>query len=218
MKINLFANWSVSLFLILTLMPNLPLQAQEKDWGVWTKIGGEHNIMPNLVVSSNLEWRTKNALKKTDRWGLDICGKYAISSWLKIGAGYEVHYRNRGEIGWKFRHRYHADGTIYLRFLKYRISLRERFQHTFAHGEQELFLRSRVKWEYCVSKCLQPYVSVEMYNGLNSDDHFSMRRVRYRGGITFSLSSSWKMELFYCRQWEADNRKNVLGMAYVYSY
>lgn len=49
----------------------------------------------------------KDDLGKTDRWGLDVGGAYSVLPFLKVAAGYEIHYRNRGEAGWKFRHRYH---------------------------------------------------------------------------------------------------------------
>ena len=69
-------------------------------------------VKPAFTLSGKLEWRTKDDLGKTDRWGLDVGGAYSVLPFLKVAAGYEIHYRNRGEAGWKFRHRYHFDGTL----------------------------------------------------------------------------------------------------------
>ena len=151
-------------------------------------VGFEYKLKPALTVSGALEWRTKDDLGKTDRWGLKVGGSYKPLSFLKLGAGYETHYRNRGTDGWKFRHRYHVDGTLSARAQRVKLSLRERFQHTFDGHTDELRLRSRAKVAYDIPKCkLEPYASAEMYNGLNRTEHFGVKRMRYRGGITVAL-------------------------------
>ena len=124
-------------------------------------------------------------------------GHTLYSLFLKIAAGYEVHYRNRGEAGWKFRHRYHFDGTLSTRVHRLKVSLRERFQHTFDSNNDELRWRSRVKLAYDIPKCkIEPYASVEMYNGLNRGEKFDVQRMRYRGGVVLPLSSDWEADVF----------------------
>ena len=72
-----------------------------------------------------------------------------------------------GADGWKFRHRYRLEGTLSARVQRVKLSLRERFQHTFDGHRDEFRLRSRAKFAYDIPKCkLEPYASVEMYNGL----------------------------------------------------
>lgn len=160
--------------------------AQEADHTTWVKVGVKHEVLPKLVLSGNLEWRTEDDLSRTDRWGLDVGGSYKLLPFLKVGAGYEVHYRNLEEDGWKFRHRYHADGTLSHRVRRLKLSLRERFQHTFSAEEKEFRLRSRLKVAYDMARCrLEPYVSVEMYNGLGRGERFDVARMRYRGGLSF---------------------------------
>lgn len=161
----------------------------------------------------------KDDLGKTDRWGLKVGGSYKLLPFLKLGAGYETHYRNRGADGWKFRHRYRLEGTLSARVQRVKLSLRERFQHTFDGHRDEFRLRSRAKFAYDIPKCkLEPYASVEMYNGLNRTEHFGVKRMRYRGGITLPLSGRWEADFFYCRQWEQDKRKNIVGVECAYSF
>lgn len=151
--------------------------------------------------------------------GLEAGGAYSVLPFLKIAAGYEVHYRNRGEAGWKFRHRYHFDGTLSTRVHRLKVSLRERFQHTFDSNNDELRWRSRVKLAYDIPKCkIEPYASVEMYNGLNRGEKFDVQRMRYRGGVALPLSSDWEADVFYCRQWESQARKDIVGVACTYSF
>ena len=194
--------------------------AQEADYTTWLKMGAQYEVSERWEVSGGLEWRTKQDVGTTDRLGLDVAAKYEVLPFLKLGAGYEVHYRNRGDEGWKFRHRYHADGTLSAKWMRVKVSLRERFQHTWNAEEKELRLRSRLKLAYDIRRCkLEPYASVEMYNGLSRGEHFDVARMRYRAGLTLPLfSERWESDVFYSRQWERDAKKNIFGVDCVYKF
>lgn len=212
--------WKVAgLSVAVLLMAPVLLHAQERDFNTWASAGFEYKVKPAFTLSGKLEWRTKDNLDKTDRWGLDVGGAYTVLPFLKVGAGYEVHYRNRGEAGWKFRHRYHFDGTLSTCVQRLKLSLRERFQHTFDGNVDEFRLRSRVRLAYDIPKCeIEPYASVEMYNGLNRGERFDVQRMRYRGGVALPLSSDWEADIFYCRQWERGERRDIVGVACTYSF
>ena len=78
---------------------------------------------------------------------------------------------------------------------------------------------ARVKLAYDIPKCkIEPYASVEMYNGLNRGEKFDVQRMRYRGGVVLPLSSDWEADVFYCRQWESKARKDIVGVACTYSF
>ena len=211
-----------ALVLLISLLgvSSFSLRAQEKDFATWANVGFEYKLKPAFTVSGGLEWRTKDDLGKTDRWGLVVGGAYSVLPFLKVAAGYEIHYRNRGEAGWKFRHRYHFDVTLSTRVQRLKVSLRERFQHTFDSSGDEFRWRSRVKLAYDIPKCkIEPYASVEMYNGLNRGERFDVQRMRYRGGVVLPLfSDCWEADVFYCRQWESKARKNIVGVACTYSF
>ncbi len=201
-------------------LTSLMARAQDADYTTWLKMGVEYEVNPRLSISGGWEWRTKNDLHATDRMGWDVAAKYELLPFLKLGGGYEIHYRNRGEEGWKFRHRYHADGTLSTRWMRLKIALRERFQHTWDREETELRLRSRLKLAYDIRHCkIEPYASVEMYNGLQSGEKFDIVRMRYRSGLTLPLfSDRWEADVFYCRQWEHDGKKNIFGIDCVYKF
>ena len=194
--------------------------AQEADYTTWLKMGAQYEVNERWEVSGGLEWRTKGDVSTTDRLGLDVAAKYKVLSFLKVGAGYEVHYRNRGDEGWKFRHRYHAEGTLSTKWMRVKVSLRERFQHTWNAEEKEFRLRSRLKLAYDIRHCkLEPYASVEMYNGLGRGERFDVARMRYRAGLTLPLfSERWEADVFYCRQWERNGQKNIFGVDCVYKF
>ena len=196
------------------------LNGQEHDFCTWMKLGVEYEMRPKWTLSGDLEWRTKDHAGAHDRLGLSADLEYGAASFLKIGGGYEVHYRNRGEDGWKFRHRYHADGTLSAKWMRMKVDLRERFQHTWNKEEKEFRLRSRLKIAYDIRRCkMEPYASVEMYNGLGKHDNFDIMRMRYRVGMKTPLfSERWEADIFYCRQWEADGRKNIFGIDCAYKF
>lgn len=140
---------------------------------------------------------------------------------MKVGAGYDVHFRNKGEDGWNFRHRYYADGTLSVKWMRIKFALRERFQQTWDKKDEiELRFRSRLKLSYDIRhNKVEPYISVEMYNGLGRGEDFDVMRMLYRGGLTIPLfSDHWEADIYYCRQWEADTRKNIFGIDCVYKF
>ncbi len=208
-----------SLVVAMFLTASALLHAQDRDFITWTSAGFKYKVKQAFTLSGNLEWRTKDNLDKTDRWGVDVGGAYSVLPFLKVGTGYEAHYRYRGEAGWKFRHRYYADGTLSTRVWGLKVSLRERFQHTFGDGDGELHWRSRIKLSYGIPGCkIEPYASVEMYNGLNRGERFDVQRMRYRGGVVIPMSPDWEADIFYCRQWESKARKDIIGVACTYSF
>lgn len=101
------------------------------------------------------------------------------------------------------------------------MSLRERFQHTLdGDDENELRLRSRVKLAYDLPRSgVEPYASVEAFNGLACGEQFRVTRLRYRGGAQFPLVGSWDGELFYIYQDDRGKKgRHVLGVKCVYRF
>ena len=66
------------------------LHAQEKDFTTWASAGFKYKVKPAFTLSGKLEWRTKDDLGKTDRWGLDVGGAYSVLPFLKVAAGYAI--------------------------------------------------------------------------------------------------------------------------------
>ena len=153
-----------------------------------------------------------------DRWGFGVGTSVLLLPFLKAEGGYEYHYRNRGEDGWKSRHRYHAGVSFTLKKRQWTFTLRERFQHTFdGRGADEFRLRTRLKAAYKVTTW-SPYVSLEQYHGLGKDEWFHASRFRARGGVEAKLSSSWSADVFYCYQHEGDLDRHILGWELIYRF
>ena len=53
---------------VLCIVPAF-LHGQEKDFTTWASAGFKYKVKPAFTLSGKLEWRTKDDLGKTDRWG-----------------------------------------------------------------------------------------------------------------------------------------------------
>lgn len=216
--------WNIRVMLVVlaVLAGGQAVRAQKPDFTSWLNLGAEYELKrAGFTLESGLEWRTEDHFRMTDRVGWNLDGSYELLPWLEVGAGYELHYRNLGEEGWAFRHRYKLQATFSARvWSRLKVSLREKFQHTLDGGdENELRLRTRLKLAYDVPRSgLEPYVSVEMYNGLARGERFGVARLRYRGGLEFPVVGNWEGELFYLFQKEPDRSKHVLGVGCVYKF
>lgn len=189
------------------------LRAQSDDFTTWTTMKVNYKLDPKFTLTGALELRTEDDVKAIDRWGLALSGSYDVLSFLKLEAGYETHYRNLGEFGWKFRHRYRLGATASYRWQWLNISLRERFQQTFDQGNVASRLRSRLKVGYKPSKgIVSPYFSIEIYQNLGDAPFWRADRMRYRPGIEIALAKAWSLDAFYCYQYEKGTGKNVIGL------
>lgn len=194
------------------------LRAQDSDFVTWNKMKVRHNVSSRAELSGDVEMRTRDALDEIDRWGFGLGTGVRLLPFLKAEAGYELHYRNRGEDGWKIRHRYYAGASGTLNAGRWTFSLRERLQHTFAErGTDEFRLRTRLEAAYKINSW-SPYVSVEQYHSLNKGELFHAARFRARGGVEAKLSSNWTADIFYCYQHEWDEDKHIIGWELVYKF
>ena len=209
----------VLLFVLLVVGTTSAMIAQDNDFTTWTKFKVNHKIDSRFAVSGDLELRTEDDMSAIDRWGISVGGDYRAFSFLKFEIGYETHYRNLGEIGWKFRHRYRIGATASFRYQWLKMSLRERFQQTFDRGESETRLRSRLKLGYAPQKgIVSPYFSIEIYQSLDDAPFWRTARLRYRPGIVIDLTKRWSLDAFYCYQYESSRGKHIAGVEVGYSF
>lgn len=194
--------------------------AQETDYATRTKMAVKHEMTERVDLSAGIEWRTKSNLNMTDRWGLDLLTVYKLFPFLKIGVGYEAHYRNRGAEGWKFRNRCHLNTTCSVRWINLKFALRERFQYTWNEVENTWRLRSRLKLAYDIPDSrIEPYVYAELYNSLNRGEHFDIPIVCYTAGLSLPLfSDCWAADFYFSQERTQSSRKNIFGVLVLYKF
>lgn len=201
------------LFILLLHGTGFTLQAQSDDFTTWTTMKVSHKLTPDFSIAGKVELRTKDSMKTMDRWGASLSGSYQLFPFLKAEGGYELHHRNRGAEGWKYRHRYNLGVTGSVKWQRMKFSLRERFQQTFSDGNAENRLRSRLKVGYEPKKgILSPYFSAELYQAIGGAAFFDVARMRYRPGVEIEISDKWSLDVFYCYQYEPDKSKHIVGI------
>lgn len=209
----------VLLFLLFAVGVTSAATAQKDDFTTWTTFKVNHKLDSRFSVSGHLEMRTEDDVQAIDRWGISVGADYRAFSFLKFEVGYETHYRNLGEVGWKFRHRYRIGATASFRYQWLSVSLRERFQQTFDRGESVARLRSRLKLAYVPEKgIVSPYFSIELYQSLDDAPFWRADRLRYRPGVEFDLAKRWSLDAFYCYQYESPIGKHIAGIEVGYTF
>lgn len=201
-------------FVLLMLPGAVPaVAANSGNFATWSLIKVDYRMTHKLGFVGYAEFRSKENLKHTDRWTLSAMLNYRLNSYLKVEGGYAFHYRYKGEGVWGVRNRYKLGLTGTLGWSNIKLSLRERLQRTTADGVSEDRLRSRLKLSYSSGKSvLSPYFSAELFQPLGDDAFFTVSRMRYRPGIVFKLSRVCSLDLFYCRQYEPKECRNIMGV------
>ncbi len=179
----------------------------------WTKLNVGYRMTPKLKLATGVEFRLKNRLRDTDRFGLNVGGAYRVWSFLQMDAAYEYHAQAKGERGWKSRNRYYFGGELDFKSRYFRLRLRERWQQTFSGGSVESRFRTREKGSFTLDgkSRFSPYLSMELYQPVGDRPFFWTARMRYTPGIEIKLTSHSMLDLYYCHQYEPKGSRNVLG-------
>ena len=216
---------------------------------IWLDAGASKTWQKKYTVGIDAQYRTSNKLESTERWGIGANFGWKPLKWLKVGADYSFLYSHRPERTtkkgnfvedyWQPRHRVGVSLTGSLKFNRWELSLRERWQYTRNQGVNALkfgpdgldkgyeyipvrnrhVLRSRLKLEWGIKKkCpFTPYVSAEMYNSLNKA--FQVTKVRYTAGCDYKIDRHNSVGLFYRFVDSYDNDEtnlNVIGLEYAF--
>lgn len=199
--------------LVAWVLSAVPVYAQADEFATWSMIRVNHKILPDLKFSAAVEFRSKADLKQADRWGGDAGIMYNLLPCLQVEGVYELHYRRLDKGEWKFRHRYNLGVQVSADWGDFKISLRERFQETFSEGNVENRLRSRLKISYGPDKWrVKPYFAPELYQPIGDRAFFRVARMRYRPGVEIRLTRRCSADVFYCRQYEPGNSRNIFGV------
>ncbi len=215
MKIKYFG-WIIALIIA------LPGFSQE----LWTSAGFKSSLGKRWGVGAEVEYRTHNHLKSTERITLGVQGEYKIS-FLKFDAGYNYilghtleETTRKGNIippYWINRHRAFFSATGKLKLGRFNLSLRERYQFTHRTGKwvskfasdgitskkdewisskNKHILRSRIYCDYSIRKS-----RFTPFTSVEIYDNlsagFAVEKVRYTAGSEYKIDKHNRIELFY---------------------
>ena len=153
-KSNIKKRFTLLAILLLTLSANIVQAGEEDKHGLWTTLELSKKVTKKFKIGAELEYRTTDYLKQSDRIAIGISGQYKLTNWLKMNAGHifmvnynpgkvKVHFDDLGrEDGFNYDHSYwDKRNRVYIAFTgeakvgRFKISLRERLQYTRTHAQ-----------------------------------------------------------------------------------
>ena len=207
------------LIFLLLCLNSFQAIAQDDGLSTWFSMRVNHRIAKKVSMSAIAEMRMDDSFKTFDRWGLALNADYRFLPFMRLEGGYEIHHRDRGPSGWKFRQRYGIGLIANAKWGLFNFSLRERFQQTFQESDIESNLRSRAEIAFVPrNSILSPYVSVELYQQIGHQSFWAVDRIRYRPGLDIKVSRKWALDLFYCFQYAPGGNKHIAGVECSFSF
>lgn len=110
------------------------------EFGIWGEMRAEKELSTRWDVGAEMEHRSRDNLRMSDRWGFGIDASYKITPWLKASAGYVLlrdhNYKENTDQTiyadyWGTRHRFNVSLTSSVTWKQFTFSLRERWQYTY---------------------------------------------------------------------------------------
>lgn len=196
---------------------NTRLMAQDvTDWSSWTSVVVNHKFNSSLRLMSKMQVRSKDNFSAFERFFVNAGLGYKVLPKWELKAVFAYHRRSSASKGKYNAYRYHLGSEATWKKGDFRIRWRERFQQTFALGDVENIIRSRLMFDYNIpSTILSPYFSIEAFNDLENDDSFKAERIRYMPGLKINLSDMYSLSVFYCRQDDVSRKTNIAGVEFI---
>ena len=208
--------WGI-LILFFLLFGNNGVKSQNVDWCSWVGVNVNYRINPSLRLMSKMEIRAKDDLSDFERVFINAGVGYKVLPRWELRSVVAYHRRSTYSKGDFNAYRYHIGSEATWNKGDFRILWRERFQHTFFLGDDEIIIRSRLKFDYNIpSTILKPYFSIEAFNNVERYNFLSSRadRIRYTPGLGMKFSPVYSMSVFYCRQDDGAKKSNIAGVEF----
>jgi hypothetical protein len=182
------------------------VSAQEKDFGIWTDLKAKLN--KSFALEMSLENRMKENASERDKSCAEIALEYG-KNWYSFGTAYrfanETHPKRDIDYGHRFSLQFSAEATV----KRFTLSMRNKFQSEYFNLSSSesgkiprTHYRNRVKIEYNVKGIpIEPFCYYEFYYRLNSHSQNSIEKSKFSSGLSYKI-----------------NKKNKLGISYIYYY
>lgn len=217
------------------------------DFGIWGELRAEKGLGTRWDVGAEMEYRSRDNLTSSDRWGFGIDASYKLTPWLKATAGYVLlrdhnykEYTDQSMYAdyWGTRHRFNMTLTSSITWNQFTFSLRERWQYTYRpektaqryytdtgddagektySGKGKNVWRNRIQVKMKLSNTFRPYVNAESYVAT------SLEKMRYNVGteIVLDKHNSFDVKYIYqhrCGTGDGESDRHVIGIGYTYQF
>ena len=198
-------------------LEHFPLMAQEAaDWSSWTSVTVNHKFNKSLRIMSKAQVRTRDNFGAFERFFINAGLGYKVLPNWELKGVLAYHRRRSASKGSFNAYRYHLGSEAAWKKGDFRIRWRERFQQTFALGDDEMIIRSRLMFDYNIpSTILVPYFSIETFNDIENSSFFKAGRIRYMPGLRMIFTDMYTLSAFYCRQDDISRKTNIAGVEFI---
>lgn len=214
------------------------LNAQTKDFGVWTTVDLRKDV-GKWDLGLSVELRTNDNSSQIHRWSYQLKASYKIIKSVEAGVGYKfICFHDVEYSDYQPRQRYMSFVTGKYKLGDFKFSLREKVQRTIKdEGDRvketgnydnykinpEWTWRNRLKVDYNIPKFpINPAFSVETFYQLNNPDGDRFEDIRYTLQFKYKLTKHHKFRVYELidKEINIDDPVTtyVTGFTYVYSF
>lgn len=205
--------------------------SQEEDFQIWTELGLKKEIIDDVSLLLNQEFRFNENATTFDKWHSTLGVSYDINKYIRLRAMYRYTQNKDLEKGFEVAHRTLGDFILRKRVERFRLSYRLRYQMDYEKdftGEalymESQALRNRFKVAYNIRKNpLTPFVSYEFLYRLNNPYGNSIERNRFTFGLDYNVTDNLSANVYYRYQTTSGNdvkARNfyITGIGLAYSF
>lgn len=199
-----------------------------RDLETWTSINLKYKINKKWAMAFQEQLRLDDDSSVVNQYFSQLDVTYSPFKHFDFSGGlrYSRKNDNTGDVqGYENYFRYHLDGVFKHELNNFSFKYRVRYQNKNeigVDGEAKKYVRFKAGVGYNIRKWkLDPVLSGELYNPLDSDDENQLDKYRLTLGTSYNVHKSGKIGVFYRYEKELNTTypksSNIIGLKYTYT-
>jgi len=193
------------------------ISAQEKDFGIWTDIKAEADIVKRLDAEFTIGLKSFQNAGKVEHYYVNGALNYKINDFFGLSFAYRLLSTFESDNEYHQRQKLMADFRAKLPAGDLELSARLRFQNTIRSWvndpEDKLsryYTRFRLKALYDIPSCkLNPFTSLETFSPTSTGRGFEISKFRFGAGTEINLPGKTSFDLEWL--FEQDSRPDLVN-------
>lgn len=185
------------LLLIVTLVVSIghTMAQTPKDYNLWTGFNYTLKLNDQFSLNAAPEIRLNDTIHSVNSLFSDFGLKFKINNYLAVKGNYRYSIRPAGKND---KQRVNLDLLLSLKKKKFPLSFRYRLRGQYSDelnsAKNEIYLRNQFKFDYNLSKLVDPYFSFELFFKFRANE---FRNMRYILGLDWNLMKNLSLTTFY---------------------
>jgi hypothetical protein len=188
--------------------PAFSLRAQVNDAGLWTNITLEKRVMKDLDLVFTEEFRFNENITELGTFFTDVGADYRIVKGFKAGLYFRYINKRQLDNSYSQQYRYYSDLSYKQKIKRFEAGYRVRFQVQYQDPGRsetgrvpEWYIRQKLSFAYNTKSRFDPYLSGEIWYGLNQP-RSQFDNVRISAGIVTRVTKYQSLDIGYIFQKE----------------